>query len=194
MSGYNYPEREYYKQNRAGQWVKKPYDVRVKVKKVKEDAVIPQYATYGSAGFDLVAAEDVVIEPGETKLVPTGLAFEIPVGYEMQVRMRSGIAKRTNLRLPNAVGTIDSDYRGEVFMMFENTIFCGPLTQVYDINGVAPHDDIARYRKGTHLIRKGDRVAQGVIVPVMRALFVESDELSGTKRGEGGFGSTGTRK
>jgi dUTP pyrophosphatase len=170
------------------------YDVHVKVKKLREDAVIPEYATPGAAGFDLVAAEDVIIEPGETKLVPTGLAFEIPQGYELQVRMRSGIAKRTKLRLPNAVGTIDSDYRGEVFMMFENTgkpFYTITTNTVKTLKGPDVIDE--EFPMGTYLIRKGDRVAQGVIVPVMRAQFIEVDELSDTERGAGGFGSTGVK-
>lgn len=184
-----------------GQRVPIGYDLNVKVKRLHPDAIIPQYATLGAAGFDLVAVEDVIIEPGQTKLIPTGLAFEIPQGFEMQIRMRSGIAKRTPLRLPNAVGTIDSDYRAEVFMMFENT-------QRFDLGDLYFDDREIRYattieaknerimefvRDGSYVIRKGDRVAQAVIAPVMRAHIEEADELSETKRGGGGFGSTGTR-
>lgn len=141
----------------------------VKVKRVRKDAVIPQYATPGAAGFDLVAAEDVFLRGGETKLVPTGLSFEIPEGYEMQIRPRSGLSLKTGLRIANAPGTIDSDYRGEVKIIVENT------SNTY------------------HHIEKGDRIAQGVIAPVMRAVFEEADDLSETDRGSGGFGSTGVR-
>lgn len=173
----------------------------VKVKRLHPDAVVPRYATPGAAGFDLVAAEDVIIQPGETKLVPTGLSFELPWGYELQIRMRSGIAKRTFLRLPNSVGTIDSDYRGEVFMMFENTrpLDFTPFSKymVYDIEGRARHHSKygieAPSMPGSYLIRKGDRIAQGIIAPVMRAVFEEADDLSETDRGSGGFGSTGVR-
>ena len=177
----------------------------VKVKRLRADAVIPEYATPGAAGVDLVAAETVIIGPGETKLIPTGLAFEIPWGYELQIRMRSGIAKRTHLRLPNSVGTIDSDYRGEVFMMFENckNPYNSPHQMPYsrfmlwDIKGEARHHTKfgvdAPEMPGCYIIRKGDRIAQGVIAPVMRAVFEETDDLSETDRGSGGFGSTGVR-
>lgn len=180
-----------------GQRVPIGYDLNVKVKRLHPDAVIPQYATSGAAGFDLVAVEDVIIEPGQTKLIPTGLAFEIPQGFEMQIRMRSGIAKRTPLRLPNAVGTIDADYRGEVFMMFENTSNI-PLklndATTNSVNTISGFDVIdVEVPMCTCFIRKGDRVAQAVIAPVLRANFEEVDELSETKRGGGAFGSTGIR-
>lgn len=141
--------------------------INVKVKRLSDDAVIPQYATDGSAGFDLVATEDVIIEPGETKLVPTGLAFEIPQGYEIQIRPRSGISLNTKLRIANAPGTIDADYRGEV---------CVIITNGHGVN----------YR-----VEKGMRIAQGVLSRVPIANFIEVDELDETERGAGGFGSTG---
>lgn len=142
----------------------------VKVKRLRADAVIPEYATPGAAGFDLAAVEDVVIAPGETKLVPTGIAVEIPWGYEMQIRPRSGFSLKTPLRIANAPGTIDSDFRGEVKIIVTNT----------------------SENKGFY-IKKGDRIAQGVIAPVMRAVFEEADDFSETDRGDGGFGSTGVR-
>ncbi|QDX93612.1 deoxyuridine 5'-triphosphate nucleotidohydrolase [Brevibacillus laterosporus] len=178
--------------------------VPVKIKRLHPDAVIPQYATAGSAGFDLVAVEDVAISPGETKKVPLGLAFEMPAGYVMMVCMRSGIAYNTKLRQPNGIGIIDSDYRGEVAMVFENT--CGE-SEFHDftyglVNGnylVSSDGDEMEvdgnyYDPGVdvyYLIRKGDRVAQGLILPVMLAQFIVVDELSETERGAGGFGSTG---
>src|SRR5690606_33847735 len=130
------------------------------------------------------------------------LAFEIPWGYELQIRMRSGIAKKTKLRMPNGMGTVDSDYRGEVFVMLENT---GDF--VYDDDGwekvdyyflaVAgervPDENYEVYHEGAYVVRKGDRIAQGIIAPVMRAVFEEADDLSETDRGSGGFGSTGVR-
>ena len=171
--------------------------ITVKVKKIHPDAVIPRYATPGSAGFDLVAVEDVIIEPGETAKVRTGLAFEIPPGYELQIRPRSGISAKTKLRIANAPGTVDADYRGEVCVLLQNTeqIFLAdgwgpPLPgRAYYING----EDyvVDEYTHGTYLIRKGDRIAQGVIAPVYRAAFEVVDELSETERGDGGFGSTG---
>ncbi|MFJ8266792.1 dUTP diphosphatase [Peribacillus asahii] len=92
--------------------------MNVKIKKISEHAVIPKYAKQGDSGFDLVAIEDVVIEPGETKKIPTGLAFEIPQGYELQVRPRSGITSKTKLRVQ--LGTVDAGYRGEVSVIVDN--------------------------------------------------------------------------
>lgn len=144
--------------------------MEIKIKKLHPNAVIPEYATAGAAGFDLVTVEDISLMPGETKLIPIGLAFEIPEGYEMQIRPRSGLSLRTKLRQSTCIGTIDSDYRGEVRGMFDN---------------ISESD--------TYLIRKGDRIAQAVIAPVVRAEFTVVDELSETKRGAGGFGHTGVQ-
>ncbi|MBG9774242.1 dUTP diphosphatase [Brevibacillus laterosporus] len=187
--------------------------IPVKIKRLHPDAVIPQYATAGSAGFDLVAVEDVAISPGETWKVPLGLAFEIPEGFVMLVCMRSGIAYNTELRQPNGIGIIDSDYRGEVAMMFNNIWKNEPffaydeegraIVTDYRIEDECPSTEYLRtisggqvrqwrdYPAGTYLIRKGDRVAQGLILPVMQAQFIVADELSETERGAGGFGSTG---
>jgi dUTP pyrophosphatase len=143
----------------------------VKIKKLHPDAIVPQYSTPGAAGFDLVAIETVILNPGETKLVKTGLAVEIPAGYEMQVRPRSGTSLKTTLRVANAPGTIDSDYRGEVCVIVTNT-------EAY-LDGAPSYVD------------KGDRIAQGVIAPVIQAQFEIAEELSSTDRGAGGFGSTG---
>lgn len=169
--------------------------MQVKVKKVLPDAIIPEYATEGSVAFDLVAAKDVIIPPKETRKVPTGLAFEIPVGYEMQIRMRSGIAYRTDLRLPNGVGTIDSDYRGQVYMLFENTWEWNLDREhkLFTLDGEMIETDIA-FPVGTYIVRKGERIAQGIIAPVVKPQLVEVEELSETARGDGGFGSTGIRE
>ncbi|WP_242262183.1 dUTP diphosphatase [Bacillus cereus group sp. BfR-BA-01453] len=146
--------------------------LRVKIKRVK-DVEMPKYAKPGDSGFDLVAAEDTIIWPGETKVVPTGLAFEIPPGYELQVRPRSGMTRNTKLRV--VLGTVDSGYRGEVGVLVDNT------ERPISLNMQA------------HVIEKGTRIAQGVIAPVVTAHFVEVDELSDSERGVGGFGSTGTK-
>lgn len=143
--------------------------VRVKVKKIHPNAVIPQYKTSGSAGFDLYAIEDVEIQPGETKQIRTGLIFEIPEGYEIQIRPRSGMSLKTPLRISNAPGTIDSDYRGEVMIIAENT-------------SIMPFS-----------VEKGTRIAQGVLQKVPQAEFIEVERVSETERGEGGFGSTGIK-
>lgn len=167
-------------------------NLRVKIKRVK-DMELPKYAREFDAGFDLVAAEDVIINPGETKVIPTGLAFEIPPGYEMQIRPRSGMSRKTKLCV--VLGTIDSGYRGEVGVIVDNAnVLCedhlhGTLRTV---NGGFSNTPGLNYY-GTYIIRKGDRIAQGVIAPVETAHFVEVDELSESERGVGGFGSTGVK-
>jgi dUTP pyrophosphatase len=130
---------------------------------------LPARATAGSAGFDLHAAldRDLVLAPGERALVPTGFAIAVPEGFEAQVRPRSGLALRHGLVLPNAPGTIDADYRGEVLVIAMNA-------------GLEPIT-----------LRRGDRIAQVVIAPVANARFVEVETLDDTARGAGGFGHTG---
>lgn len=130
---------------------------------------LPEYASAGAAGADVCSAEPgpVTLAPGQRMAVATGLEVEIPAGWELQVRPRSGLAWRKGLTVINAPGTIDSDYRGEVKVLL--------------VNLGAESVTIAR----------GDRVAQLVLAPVIRAEFVEADQLSATDRGAGGFGSTG---
>ena len=142
---------------------------RLESGRLPEMLPVPSYATPSSAGLDLRAAlnEKLMLAPGERRLVPTGFAFEIPVGYEGQVRARSGRAIREGLALVNAPGTIDSDYRGEVSVILINL-------------GQQPVS-----------IERSDRIAQLVICPVVRAACVERAELSETSRGSGGFGHTG---
>ncbi len=146
--------------------------VRLRVRRLPwgRDLPLPAPASAGSAGCDLRAAvgEELVLPPGGRAAVPTGLVLEIPPGWEGQVRPRSGLALRHGITLANAPGTIDSDYRGEVQVLLVNL-------------GDAPFT-----------IRRGDRVAQLVLAPVEQAEWEETEELSGTGRGEGGFGSTGT--
>lgn len=142
--------------------------MQIKIKRLTDTAVIPKYQTERSAGFDLVADETAMFMPGYTRTIATGLAFEIPEGYEMQIRPRSGLSLNTPLRVANAPGTIDSDYRGEVRVIITNT--------------------------SSHMlvrVNAGDRIAQGVICPIEQAEFEVVDELTNTERGTGGFGSTG---
>lgn len=138
-----------------------------KIKKLNTDAVIPKYNLAGDAGFDLSSSADYVVLPQQTVLVKTGLAFEIPVGNELQVRPRSGLSIKSKLRISNSPGTVDSNYRGEVGIIVDNI-------------GHTPH-----------FIKKGDRIAQGVICPVVTVEFVEVEELDETNRGDKGFGSSG---
>lgn len=148
-----------------------PY-MNVKIKKLHPDAVIPKYQTSGSAGFDLHALEDVDVYPGDTVIVKTGLSFQIPQGYEMQIRPRSGVSYKTKIRISNSPGTIDSDYIGEVGILVDNINFIGD-------------------KRVPHPIKKGERIAQGVICPVIQVKFEEVEKLSQTERGSGGFGHTG---
>ncbi|PAE09720.1 deoxyuridine 5'-triphosphate nucleotidohydrolase, partial [Niallia circulans] len=177
--------------------------MNVNIKRLNEHAVIPQYAKAGDSGFDLVATEDVIIEPGETAKVPVGLAFELPAGYELQIRPRSGITSKTKLRVQ--FGTVDSGYRGEVSVTVDNIAQVGYELEDYgdgpeldtishnalhtiDNTGHTPLGNVLTENSvpvGTYIIRKGDRIAQGVIAPVATATFTEVDMLSETERGEG---------
>src|SRR6185503_15698877 len=132
-----------------------------------EGLPLPSYATSGAAGMDVVAAEDVDLMPGQRHAVATGFKVAIPDGYEVQVRPRSGLALKHGITVPNTPGTIDSDYRGELKVILIN------------------HGDTA------FEVRRGDRIAQLVLAPVVRASWLKVDELDETARGAGGFGSTG---
>jgi len=166
--------------------------LRVSIKRLHQDAIIPSYARVGDSGADLCALEDVIIPPGEATVVRTGLAFSLTQGYELQIRPRSGISAKTGLLV--VLGTIDSCYRGEVSVIVRNLypVPQVPLGQRYArcINGTS-HATERSHLYGTYLVRKGDRIAQAVIAPVMRAVFAETDELDDTERGVGAFGSTG---
>jgi len=140
----------------------------VKVMAAKE-IQLPEYATPGSSGLDLRAAETAVIPAGGYGAVGTGLYLELPLGYEAQVRPRSGLALKYGLTVLNAPGTIDSDYRGEVRVILVN------------------------YGKNDFMIEPGDRIAQMVFAPVTRADLSRIDFLSKTERAAGGFGSTGRK-
>ena len=145
--------------------------MEVKIKRLDKRAKIPTYGTDFSAGADLYNLEgcDVKIAPGETVMIHLGIAVEIPTGYMGLVFARSGLASKRGLAPANKVGVVDSDYRGECMVALHN------------------HSDAEAVVEG------GERVAQLVIVPYLKADFTECDELSETKRGEGGFGSTGKK-
>ena len=151
--------------------------IQVKVKKLShydESFPLPSYETIGAAGADVRASlenhDQIIIKPGERVLGPTGLSMEIPQGYEVQVRPRSGMSFKTGMMVLNSPGTIDSDYRGEVKIILGN---------------LGVKDEV---------INHGDRVAQLVLAPVTQAHYVvTSEELSETARGAGGFGSTGKK-
>ena len=143
----------------------------VKIKKIDESAVVPSYGSDFAAGADLyaVANEPIEILPHETAMIHTGLCIEVPEGYAGLVYARSGIASKRGLAPANKVGVIDADYRGEIMVALHN------------------HSNTAQ------TIESGERIAQLVITPFLRADFCVADELSDTVRGEGGFGSTGRK-
>ena len=147
-------------------------NINIKIKKLSKeynDIPLPEYATEGSAGMDIRAAidEPVIVKMGEVVIVPTNLSVEIPLGYEIQVRPRSGLAAKHGIGILNSPGTIDSDYRGEIKIILIN------------------------FGKEQFTIQKGDRIAQLIISKVYRADFREENTLNESKRGSGGFGHTG---
>lgn len=158
--------------------------MKVQIKKLHPDAVVPKYQTKGASGFDFHALEDAVINPGETKLVRTGIAAAVQEGFELQVRPRSGLSLKTPLRVANSPGTVDSDYRGEVCIILTNSAG-GKATH-------GPYTDGRQNSEYAIYIKKGDRIAQGVICPVVQAELEEVYELDETIRGTGGYGSTGS--
>jgi dUTP pyrophosphatase len=143
----------------------------VNIKRLNEKAKIPTYGTEYAAGADLYACIDTELEinPNETKLVPTGISLEVPTGYAGLIYARSGLASKRDLAPANKVGVVDSDYRGEVM--------------------VALHNHGTKVQK----IEDGERIAQLIIAPYLKANFIEVTELSDTQRGENAFGSTGTK-
>jgi len=141
--------------------------VKIKVQKIKDNAVIPDYAHTGDAGVDLYSTEDYLLKPGGRVLVSTGIKVAIPKGYEAQIRPKSGLALKHGLSIVNTPGTIDSGYRGEI--------------QIIIIN----------LGQENYKIEAGKKVAQMVIKKVEEAVFEEADSLDETSRNEGGFGSTG---
>ncbi len=147
----------------------RPITVQMRRKPGCEDVPLPRYMSEHAAGMDLSAAceQDVVLAPGQTRLVPCGFYLAVPPGYEAQVRPRSGLALKHGILLPNSPGTIDADYRGEVCVILHNA-------------GPEPF-----------AVQRGMRVAQMVIAPVMQAELVEVERLPDTARGDGGFGHTG---
>ncbi len=142
---------------------------QVKIKRLNPEAVVPTYGSEYSAGADLYACEEeaVTINPGETRLIHTGISAEIPEGFAGLIYARSGLATKKGLAPANKVGVVDADYRGEI------------MVALYNQSAAA------------QTVEKGERVAQLVITPFLKAEFLEADELSDTVRGAGGFGSTG---
>ncbi len=143
---------------------------KIRIKKIRDNAVTPHYEHDGDAGMDLYAVEDSSLRPGERKLIPTGLQVEIPKGYEMQIRPKSGLALKHGITVLNTPGTVDSCYRGEVGVIMLNA-----SDQDYEV-------------------RAGEKVAQAIIAKVEKAVIEEVEDLTQTQRGSGGFGSTGRKQ
>ena len=145
--------------------------VKILIKKTNKKVITPKYKTDGSSGVDLSAflEKKVVIKPNSSELIPTGLQVAIPEEFEIQIRPRSGLAAKENIGVLNSPGTIDSDYRGELKIILFN------------------------HGKEDFIINNGDRIAQMVLVPIIKMEFEEVDSLPDTVRGQGGFGSTGKK-
>ena len=145
--------------------------VKILIKKTNKEVTTPKYKTDGSSGVDLSAflEKKVVIKPNSSELIPTGLQVAIPEEYEIQIRPRSGLAAKESIGVLNSPGTIDSDYRGELKIILFN------------------------HGKEDFIINNGDRIAQMVLVPIIKMEFEEVDSLPDTVRGQGGFGSTGKK-
>ena len=143
--------------------------IKILIKKLTKEVKLPNYKTVGSSGMDIVANinNEITIQPGEKKLIPTGILIAIPNNYEVQIRPRSGLAIKNGISILNTPGTIDSDYRGEIKVILINL------------------------GKDTFKIKNGDRIAQMVLCPIVKAKFEEVDKLPNSLRGRGGFGSTG---
>ncbi|PDW26881.1 deoxyuridine 5'-triphosphate nucleotidohydrolase [Helicobacter pylori] len=144
--------------------------MKIKIQKIHPNALIPKYQTEGSSGFDLHAVEEVTIKPHSVGLVKIGICLSLEVGYELQVRTRSGLALNHQVVVLNSPGTVDNDYRGEIKVILANLSDKDFRVQV------------------------GDRIAQGVVQKTYKAEFIECERLDETSRGSGGFGSTGVSK
>ncbi len=142
---------------------------KILIKRLSKKISLPKYETRGSSGMDLASNIEASIHPGKTAIIPTGLALSIPEGFEVQIRPRSGLAAKHKISVLNTPGTIDADYRGEIKIILINL--------------------------GHELfkIEKGQRIAQMVVCPIVQAQLEEVEELNETKRGKGGFGSTGNK-
>ena len=145
--------------------------IKILIKRLSDKVLIPKYETLGSSGMDIAASikENIEINPGEKSIIPTALILSIPKGFEIQIRPRSGLAAKKGISVLNTPGTIDADYRGEIKVILINL------------------------GKENFIVENGLRIAQMVVCPIVQANFEEVKDLDKTTRGEGGFGSTGTK-
>ena len=145
--------------------------IKILIKRLSKEVSLPKYETLGSSGMDIAANinANIIIDPGKTAIIPTGLALSIPKGFEVQIRPRSGLAAKQKISVLNTPGTIDADYRGEIKVILINL------------------------GEKSFTVERGIRIAQMVVCPIVQAQLNEVNDLSETERGEGGFGSTGTK-
>lgn len=165
----------------------------LRIKLLSENATIPTRNNPTDSGLDLYAAEDVIIEPGETVIVKTDIAIELDSGYEAQIRPRSGVTAKTKLRVQ--LGTVDADYRGNVGIIVDNTHAVYDYSAIERAYGIGGSQDLTTDTPvplGTYVIQKGDKLAQLVAVPIVLPSVEVVDELNDTARGSNGFGSSGT--
>src|SRR5699024_1230726 len=164
--------------------------LKVGFKRLSEGATIPTKAHATDSGFDLYASEDVIIEPGGTVIVPTGIAVQLPEGYEAQVRPRSGVTSRTKLRVQ--LGTIDNEYTGEIGVIVDNisNYEYGLAGRRYYVEGSYTENGM-EYEEGEYLVRKGDRLAQLVVHQMPQVEAIEVTDIDDTDRGNKGYGSSG---
>ena len=163
--------------------------IPIAMMRLSNDAVLPSYAHETDAGMDLYATQEVLLQPGDTRLIQTGLAMAIPEGWEAQVRPRSGISLRTMLRIPNSPGTIDAGYRDELCVIMHNASHLNDAASPADVPYTLEEKN---NRQGAYIVRKGDKIAQIVFAKVSRAVITEVGSLEGIGENRlGGFGSTG---
>lgn len=177
--------------------------LKLEIKRLSPDAKLPTKAHADDSGFDIYAAEDIVIEPGETAVVKTDIAVKLPPGHDAYIKPRSGVSTKTKLRVVSP--PIDAGYRGELGVIVDNiatdtgkksfsVLGIDGLREFNDFEGSKKYDGSLReYLNGSYIIRKGDRIAQLVVTPVALPQVAEVDELDETERGDGGFGASGVR-
>lgn len=172
-----------------------PNVMEIGFKRLSENAVLPTKANPSDSGLDLYAAEDAVIAPGETVVVPTNIAVRLPEGYEATVRPRSGITSKTKLRVQ--LGTIDESYRGDIGIIVDNIAYKPPYDDaemdcyLFTLDGGNVKCDSHEHLWNTYYVRKGDKIAQLVVQPIPQTVAVEIEELDETDRGTNAYGSSG---
>lgn len=165
----------------------------LEIKRLSPNATLPTRAHFNDSGLDIYAAEDIIVEPGETVVVKTGLSIKLPPGHDAYIKPRSGVSTKTKLRVVSP--PIDVGYRGEIGVIVDNIaqdVLEIGSRYLYTIDGSEIRQD-ETVADGTYIIRKGDRIAQLVVTPVALPQVIEVDELDETERGDSGYGTSGVR-